>query len=198
MTRYYLDGNILPLWYWGGGVGTNMNYAVWSRLFDIDHEKVEDLMLIEKDSTSSIMEAVEQAQESEFYVGETVLRIVTALNSAKVYKYMDLYKNLDRKTIWNYLVPKGPGKNLEIFKDTRKKGIYYFVDTKYIGTILDKVNHIGLSLTQEVVNWEIRDEELALPGETSTQRSVVAKPFIISFRHIENITIDQIFDECQM
>jgi hypothetical protein len=154
-------------------------------------------MLIEKDNSPLTSDTTLVAEEDEYYVGETVLRIVTALNSSKIYKYMDLYKNLDRQTIWSYLVPKGLGKNLEIFKDTRKKGIYYFVDTKYIGTIIDKTKHIGLSLTQEVVNWEVRDEKSALSGEMSTQRAIVAKSFIISFRHIENITIDQIFDECQ-
>ncbi len=151
-------------------------------------------MQIEKDTTLGS----ELQLEEEYYIGETVLRIVTALNSSKVHKYMDLYKNLDRQTIWSYLVPKGPGKNLEIFKDTRKKGVYYFVDTKYIGTILDKTSHIGLSLMQEVVSWQIRDERLALPGEVCQQTSVVSKPFIVSFRHIDNITIDQIFDECQI
>jgi len=179
------------------GAGTNMDYAVWSRLFDIDAEKIEELMLIEKDNSLLTSEATLVAEEDEYYVGETVLRIVTGLISSKIYKYMDLYKNLDRQTIWSYLVPKGLGRNLEIFKDTRKKGVYYFVDTKYIGTILDKTKHIGLSLTQEVVNWEVRDERSALSGEMSTQRAIVAKQFIISFRHIENITIDQIFDECE-
>ena len=173
-----------------------MNYSAWSRLYDMDPEKVEDLMLIEKETNQLEREAISEALEDEYYLGETVLRIVTTLSSSKVSKFLDLYKNLDRQTIWSYLAPKGHNKNIEIFKDTRKKGVYYFVDTKYIGTIADKGNN-GVSLIKEVVNWEIRDANLALSGEITTQRTVVAKSFIVSFKNIENITIDQIFDECQ-
>ena len=196
LTRCYWCASILLLYRWGGGGSIYMNYSAWSRLYDMDPEKVEDLMLIEKETNQLEREAISEALEDEYYLGETVLRIVTTLSSSKVSKYLDLYKNLDRQTIWSYLAPKGHNKNIEIFKDTRKKGVYYFVDTKYIGTIADKGNN-GVSLIKEVVNWEIRDANLALSGEVTTQRAVVAKSFIISFKNIENITIDQIFDECQ-